>query len=182
MITPEQCRAARGWLDWSQEELAKKANVSLSTVRDYEKSRRVPIANNIVAIQAALTDAGVRLTNAEGEPNGIRFEYRIKERDTYLPTLKMLSEAEGGFLTISDLIRALEDHFAPTGEDAEILAGRSDTRFSQIVRNIVSHRETPGNLIKEGWAEYDKGRRGLKITPEGVRHLSAETASPNTAP
>ncbi len=47
MISPEQSRAARGWLDWSQEELAKRANVSLSTVRDFEKGRRVPIGNNL---------------------------------------------------------------------------------------------------------------------------------------
>lgn len=61
MISPEQSRAARGWLDWSQEELAKRANVSLSTVRDFEKGRRVPIANNLAAMRRALDDAGVRL-------------------------------------------------------------------------------------------------------------------------
>ncbi len=47
-MSPEQSRAARAWLDWSQEELAAKASVSLSTVRDFEKARRVPIANNLM--------------------------------------------------------------------------------------------------------------------------------------
>lgn len=60
MLSPEQSRAARGWLDWSQEELAKRASVSLSTVRDFEKGRRVPIRNNLVAIEQALKDAGIR--------------------------------------------------------------------------------------------------------------------------
>ena len=34
--------------------------------------------------------------------------------------------------------------FNPSGEDAEILAGRNDTKFSQKVRNLVSHRENNG--------------------------------------
>lgn len=72
MISPEQSRAARGWLDWSQEELAKRANVSLSTVRDFEKGRRVPIRNNLDAMQRVLETEGVRLVfTAEDEPAGI---------------------------------------------------------------------------------------------------------------
>lgn len=67
MITPEQSRAARGWLDWSQEELANRANVSLSTVRDFEKGRRAPIKNNMDALQSALEEGGIRfLFDSEG--------------------------------------------------------------------------------------------------------------------
>ena len=60
MISPEQSRAARGWLDWTQEQLAEKASVSLSTVRDFEKKRRVPIRNNLDAIERALLESGIR--------------------------------------------------------------------------------------------------------------------------
>lgn len=61
-MTPEQCRAARGWLDISQSELANAANVSLSTVRDFEKGRRVPIGNNLSAIKGALEAKGIFFT------------------------------------------------------------------------------------------------------------------------
>ena len=49
MLTAEQSRAARGWLGWSQSELASRASVSLSAVRDFEKGRHVPIRNNLAA-------------------------------------------------------------------------------------------------------------------------------------
>ena len=59
-MSPEQCRAARAWLGWSQQELATKARVSNSTIRDFETGRRVPIANNLTAIQNALERGGIR--------------------------------------------------------------------------------------------------------------------------
>ena len=39
-ITPGQCRAARALLDITQTELAERASCGLSTVVDFEKSRR----------------------------------------------------------------------------------------------------------------------------------------------
>jgi transcriptional regulator with XRE-family HTH domain len=69
-ISPQQSRAARGLLDWSQTELGSRANLSESTVRDFEKGRRVPTANNLAAIQGALEAAGVEFTN--GDQPGVR--------------------------------------------------------------------------------------------------------------
>lgn len=72
LMSPEQCRAARAWLEWSQDELADKAQVSNSTVRDFEARRRVPIANNLTALRRALETAGIALIFGEkGEPTGI---------------------------------------------------------------------------------------------------------------
>ncbi|UWQ21079.1 helix-turn-helix domain-containing protein [Jannaschia sp. W003] len=58
-MTPEQCRAARGWLDISQGALAEAASVSLSTVRDFEKGRRTPVVNNLKAMKSALEGRGI---------------------------------------------------------------------------------------------------------------------------
>lgn len=62
MITPEQSRAARGLIDWSQAQLAEASHLGISTIRDFEKGRRVPTHNNLAAIRRALEEAGVRFT------------------------------------------------------------------------------------------------------------------------
>ena len=72
MLTPAQSRAARGWLGWSQDDLSKRAQVSLSTVRDFEKGRRVPISNNLAAIRRAFEVEGIHLLeDTEGNATGI---------------------------------------------------------------------------------------------------------------
>jgi ribosome-binding protein aMBF1 (putative translation factor) len=71
-MSPEQVRAARGWLGWSQKDLADKAHVGLSTIKDFENEKRTPIANNLGAIQKALEGAGIELLfGSEGQPSGI---------------------------------------------------------------------------------------------------------------
>lgn len=62
-------KLARAWLDCNQQELADAARVSLSTLRDFEKGRRVPRAENLHAIQAVLIRRGVEfMFDAEGRP------------------------------------------------------------------------------------------------------------------
>jgi ribosome-binding protein aMBF1 (putative translation factor) len=61
-MSPEQVRAARSWLAWTQAELAAKASVGLSTVKDYEGGKRTPIANNLEAIKKALESGVMKFT------------------------------------------------------------------------------------------------------------------------
>jgi transcriptional regulator with XRE-family HTH domain len=49
-LTPEQVRAARSLLHWSQNDLAEKAGVAASTVADFERGQRTPVPNNAIAI------------------------------------------------------------------------------------------------------------------------------------
>lgn len=67
-LTMEQCRGARAMLGWSQDELARAANVSRQTIADFERGARIPIANNLASMATALEDAGIELL----PDNGIR--------------------------------------------------------------------------------------------------------------
>ena len=53
------CRAARALLDWSQVRLAAKANLSESTIRDFESGRRILRTERIAALRKAFESAGV---------------------------------------------------------------------------------------------------------------------------
>lgn len=72
VLTPEQSRAARALLDWSQEEMARAAHLGLSTLRDFEKGRRTPSHNNLAGMRRALEDAGVIFIAANGDGVGVR--------------------------------------------------------------------------------------------------------------
>lgn len=59
-FTPKHVRAARALLAWSQQDLSKAAGVATSTVADFERGQRTPVANNARAIRGALEGAGIR--------------------------------------------------------------------------------------------------------------------------
>lgn len=74
VITREQMAGARAMLGWKQSDLAKRAGVSVSTVKDYEAGRRIPRRENLESIQAALEDAGMRPIDADAwGGQGVRF-------------------------------------------------------------------------------------------------------------
>lgn len=96
-------------------------------------------------------------------------ESRIRERDLILPALKLIADyadPEAG-LSVTEITQKLRGILRLSEADLAILTGRKDDRFSQVVRNLVSHR----TLEKEGLAEYKKGgvfgRGSYRLTPKG---------------
>lgn len=59
-LIPRHIKAARALLAWSQQDLAKAAKLATSTVADFERGQRTPVANNAQAIRVALEGAGIR--------------------------------------------------------------------------------------------------------------------------
>jgi transcriptional regulator with XRE-family HTH domain len=90
-----QCRAARALVNLSQEQLATAARVGLSTVRNFEAGRSVPVTNNLEAIRQVLQEAGVLFIPENGEGPGVRLR---KAKPPVQP-----SEGEGGIIKNSDM-------------------------------------------------------------------------------
>ena len=75
---------------------------------------------------------------------------RITESELVLPSLYLMSVSPTGTISTTELIRLLTQIMKPQGLDAQILNNRSDTYFSQKVRNLKSH----DTLTKYGYAIY----------------------------
>ena len=86
--------------------------------------------------------------------------------------LRELANSRTGKLTTPQLIELLEDRLRPTGKDAEIADGRSDTYFSQKVRNLVSHRNQGTGLSANGLAVYEADDESWTITTTGRKAAS----------
>lgn len=78
---------------------------------------------------------------------------RITESDLVLPSLYLMTLNPRGVISTSELIQLLTKLLKPKGIDAQILSNRSDTYFSQKVRNLKSH----DTLTKYGYANYSNG-------------------------
>lgn len=64
-LTPAQCRAAREILDWTQDDLAHAAGVSIFTLRDFEDGRRTPDAPTLALLRRAFEGAGLEFGQSE---------------------------------------------------------------------------------------------------------------------
>ena len=80
MITPEQCRAARGLLDWSQQDLATAAEVGLVTVRQLEAGLNQPRRATLVVVRQTLEAAGVEFIDENDGGVGVRFREPRRHR------------------------------------------------------------------------------------------------------
>ena len=73
-MTPAQCRAARALLDLTQPALAEAAQLGLSTIVDFERSRRAVSSDAVDAIRTTLEAAGVIFVAENGEGPGVRLK------------------------------------------------------------------------------------------------------------
>ena len=76
-LLPQQCRAARGLLNWTQAQLAALAGVSRTTIKDFECHRHSLHRATEDLLVKALENGGVRLLSADDEGPGVRLKSQI---------------------------------------------------------------------------------------------------------
>lgn len=78
ILTPELCRAARGLLDWTQQQLADHSEVSRSTIRDYEGNRHDIHSTTAQQLRAALENGGAIFLKTEDYGLGLCLKQALR--------------------------------------------------------------------------------------------------------
>ena len=90
-------------------------------------------------------------------------------KDLWKYALLIMSVRPGGEITTSDLIEAMPNYVKLSDDHMATNVSRKDSKFSQIVRNLKSHKSSKSNFIYQGYAEDIQG--GFKITERGMKFV-----------
>ena len=165
-IIPAQVRAGRALLGWSQEQLATRAKVGVSSVRDTENQKR-PFDSGVAnAIGQALRNEGIIFVHgdANGGP-GVRLNINrpnLIRRPTVVTKWEGLPfeiEWKGRLVTVFVSTEVLEDLGRLTNPTNEQLLQSFDTHSGRILDAIVVAIESDAN--------FDRHRR-LHIRSQDV--------------
>ncbi len=74
LISPQQCRAARAMLGWSQGQLAEKSQVAKKTIADFERVATTPQSRTLSTLRDTLEGAGIVFIAENGGGAGIRMK------------------------------------------------------------------------------------------------------------
>ena len=80
MLSPSQCRAARGLLDWTQQELADAARIGVATVRLFEGEAAEARPATLAVLRQAFESAGVQFIDENGGGPGLRLRKRQRAK------------------------------------------------------------------------------------------------------
>ena len=80
MVTAAQCRAARGLLDWSQQDLADRAGLGIVTIRQIEADITEPRRATLTVLKQAFERAGIEFIDENGGGPGVRIRKRQRTR------------------------------------------------------------------------------------------------------
>ena len=95
---------------------------------------------------------------------------RVSEHQVGEAVLRILAASATGQMTITALKAELPDNLPLSPSDrAPSPTRRGEEVWEQQVRNLVSHRDTPGNIVYEDYAAYRP--RWLSITNAGRVHI-----------
>ena len=88
------------------------------------------------------------------------------QNDLWKFALLVMATRTNGEIKTSELIAELPNYICVPDNSQEALSGRKDNKFSQLVRNLKSHKTAKTNFIYQGFAEDISD--GFRITKKGL--------------
>ena len=185
ILSPRQCRAARALLAWSQADLAKRASVGISTVADFERGQRSPVANNLEAMRAALEKAGITVLaggvvagpppasmtlHSKVSAEGLRPVRWVDESD-----LAQWADRRDGQDTLPELVRRLiiaEQGYLP---DLRFPSGDS---VSMHGWDGLTQTDKPSEHVPARWSGWEIGADRDSPTKKANRAYADRTKNP----
>ncbi len=134
----------------------------------------LPVAEDVKKI-AALERKQQRLRHATPQERAAQLPPQPKmsepveidlRADLWKYALLIMSVRPNGEISTTDMINEMPGYVHLSEEHAEANASRKDSKFSQLVRNLKSHKTTKTNFIYQGYAQDVPG--GFKITHKGL--------------
>lgn len=83
MISSAQCRAARALLDMTQEELAALSEISVPTIKDFERGHRQPYKRTLKELVAVFEARGVQFLEDGAGGRGVMHKAVEAERSIH---------------------------------------------------------------------------------------------------
>lgn len=181
-LTPKHIRAARALLAWSQQDLAKKAGVATSTVADFERGQRTPVANNAQAIRNALETAGIRFL-ATGAIHGPAIPGLTPSKQPATPVrwvdsqdLSEWADRTDGAVSLPTLISHL---IRATHGSAIQLRFPSDEGVRHPGWDGYTATDTGSMYVPEREAGWEIGSQRSKIAQKASEDYEKRTAKPD---
>lgn len=160
MITKELCRAARGLLGWTQQDLADASGLSKTSINNFEKGHSNIKLESLEAIRASFEKAGVEFLADKGVQ--IRSEYaKIFKGSTAYEEL------------LTELIKdknIQDDLMIAIGENVLFKENEND-RLVQFLEDNKLQKITKILCAKDSFSYFKKFQcRSLPITTEQIIH------------
>lgn len=181
ILTASQLRAARALAGWSQQDLAKEAKVAPSTIADFERGQRAPMANNLHAMRKALELTGIHFLEG-GATKGVLPQKIRAEEPRGLPIkwvdatdLKQWSDRRDAQNALPELLRRLVRATAPKIIRMDFPSGDS-IQCSGWDGTCEVEGET--QYVPNGFSAWEMGTQKERIKEKADKDFQKRTEDP----
>lgn len=157
MISPQQVRAARALLNWTQADLAARSGLSKAALIKLEQEQVVPRLSSLRFIQETFEAAGVEFTEGDGvRRRGEKFDFRIYDGPHFVDQLDTLIER---YLKPHDLLRGIGGYDKNFGKHTS--SGDNNRFLSHTLKNRIECRF----IAPEGFTDFGSDPAVYRFLP-----------------